>query len=383
MQFEVTTPASIRFGGGSARQLGKIAASMGKRTLFATNLPETYIASVLHKLNQQDLFIALFTIDKEPTDALITEGINLARENQCDLVIGFGGGSAIDTGKAIAALITNPGEIYDYLEVIGCGKAISNPPVPMIAVPTTAGTGSEVTRNAVISALEFRVKVSLRSRLLLPKLALVDPELTHGLPAEITASTGLDALTQLIEPFVSVRANPFTDGICCEGMDRVARSLLRAYEKDDPLAREDMSLASLFGGLALANSGLGVVHGFAGVLGGMYSAPHGVICARLLPAVMEVNIQALQRRMPESSTLARYTEVARILTGKQQAEAAEGIAWVKTLSTQMGISPLSVYGITSKDYTQIVEKTIRASSTKANPIQLTPDEFFEILEKTP
>jgi alcohol dehydrogenase class IV len=289
----------------------------------------------------------------------------------------------MDAGKAIAALVTNSGEIYDYLEVIGKGVPITVPSLPMIAIPTTAGTGAEVTRNAVINSPEHTLKVSIRSPLLLPRLALIDPELTRGLPPDITASTGLDALTQLIEPFVSLKANSLTDAICRDGITRIAHSLLPAYVTDEPLARENMSLASLFGGLALANSGLGAVHGFASVLGGMYLAPHGMICARFLPIVMDVNVRALQSRMPDSLILQRYDEVACLLTGDSNAKAIDGIVWVKELCAQLCVSPLMVYGLSRCDYPQIIEKTIQASSTKANPIQLTPDELSEILESNP
>lgn len=211
------------------------------------------------------------------------------------MVIGLGGGSVLDAGKAIAALVTNLGNVFDYLEVIGKGQPLVNAPLPFIAIPTTAGTGTEVTRNAVLGSPAHGVKVSLRSPMMLPSLAIVDPELTYGLPPEITASSGLDALTQLIEPFVSVKANPMTDAICREGIRHAAKSLRTVYHNGaDASAREGMSLASLFGGLALANAALGAVHGFAGPLGGMLNAPHGAICAKLLPLVMEVNIKVLR-----------------------------------------------------------------------------------------
>ena len=248
------------------------------------------------------------------------------------MVIGLGGGSVMDTGKAIAALVTNPGDMFDYLEVIGKGQPLVHAPLPYLAIPTTAGTGAEVTRNAVLESPEQNVKVSLRSPLMLPRLALVDPELTYNLPPEITASSGLDALTQLIEPFVSVKANPMTDAICREGMQHAARSLRRAYENGaDEEAREGMSLASLFGGLALANAALGAAHGFAGPLGGMLHAPHGVLCARFLPLVMEANLKALERRQPEHPALGRYAEIAQILTGEKSATALDGIEWTSEL----------------------------------------------------
>lgn len=383
MQFEFTSPARIIFGSGSVRQLGGIAASIGQHVLLTTNLPEARISTICDHLTHSGLTVVPFMVTGEPTVNLVSIGVEFARENHSDLVIGYGGGSAIDTGKAIAALITNPGVVEDYLEVIGKGKPITIPPVPMVAIPTTAGTGAEVTRNAVIGVPEQRVKVSLRSPLLLPKLALVDSELTLGLPPEITASTGLDALTQLIEPYVSVKATPLTDVICRDGIRRVAQSLRKAYTSDDPLGREEMCLGSLYGGLALANSGLGVVHGFASVLGGMYPAPHGVICARLLPIVMEVNVRALHSRMPESIMLHRYDEIAQLVTGNSGANALDGIDWVKELCAQLNVPSLSKYGLAPGDFQQIIENTMKASSTKANPIQLMPEEFCKIIESNP
>jgi alcohol dehydrogenase class IV len=299
----------------------------------------------------------------------------------CDLVIGIGGGSSIDTGKATAALLTNPGDPLDYLEVIGKGQPLQNPPLPYIAIPTTAGTGSEVTRNAVLGSPEQAFKVSLRSALMLPRLAIVDPELTYSLPPLPTATTGLDALTQLIEPYTSVKANPMTDPLCRDGMALVARSLRRAYlDGKDKAARRDMSLASLFGGLALANAGLGAAHGFAAPFGGMFPAPHGAICARLLPFVMETNILALRQRDPDSPVLKRYDEVARILTGYPNAKAMEGVSWVKDLCAAMNIPSLSTYGMTPRDIPEMVKKGKSASSMKANPLVLTDDELTNILE---
>jgi len=257
---------------------------------------------------------------------------------------------------------------------------LTRPSAPFIAIPTTAGTGSEVTRNAVLSSPAHRVKASLRSPLMLPRMALVDPELAYDLPPDITASTGLDALTQLIEPYVSSRANPMTDALCVEGIPRVARSLRKAFQHGrDTAAREDMSIASLFGGLALANAGLGAVHGFAGPIGGMFPAPHGAVCAALLAQVMETNIHALQQRKPGSDTLARYEEVARLLTGRSDSQAHDGVQWVRDLVSDLRIPRLAKYGITASHFTDISQKATHASSMKANPIELTSAELHSIL----
>jgi alcohol dehydrogenase class IV len=278
VHFEFGTATRIIFGVGGLKQAGALAKEFGRRALIVTGQkPErSHLLNTL--LANEGIACWTFSVPGEPTIHDIERGVALVRSEQIDFVAGFGGGSAIDAAKAIAALITNPGELLDYLEVIGKAKPIAQAPVPCVAIPTTAGTGAEVTRNAVLSSPEHRVKVSLRSPLMLPKLAVVDPEVTYDLPPALTASTGLDALTQLIEPFVSIRGNPLTDAFCREGMNRVARSLRRAYEKGkDTAAREDMALASLFGGLALANAALGAVHGFAAPIGGMFPAPHGTV----------------------------------------------------------------------------------------------------------
>lgn len=381
MKFEFATATQIIFGPGTLKQVGPLAREMGRQALVVANSIEL-AKPLLDTLTAQGVEAAVFTIGGEPSVAVVQQGTQQARAAKAELVIGFGGGSAMDTAKAVAIMLTNPGEPLDYLEVIGRGQTLSQPGVPCIAIPTTAGTGSEVTRNAVLGAPEQRVKVSMRSPFMLPRLALVDPELTYSLPPEITASTGLDALTQNLEPFVSNKANPLTDAVTREGMRRAARSLRRAYEQgDDPAAREDMALASLFGGLALANAKLGVVHGFASVLGGMFPAPHGAVCAILLPPVMAVNVQALQERQPDSEFLRRYDEVAQILTGSSKATAGDGVAWVQELGHALGVPKLGTYGLTHTDFPTVIEKTATASSSQGNPIKLTPAELHEILNR--
>ena len=382
MRFEFATATRIIFGTGTLREAGSIAAEMGHRALVVTGRSTERAAPLLDALTAQGVEAVTFSVSGEPTTEVARQGTERARAADCDLVIGFGGGSALDSGKAIAALLTNGGVPLDYLEVIGQGKPLTQPAAPYIAIPTTAGTGAEVTRNAVLLSPEHRVKVSLRSPLMLPRLALVDPELTYSLPPGVTASTGLDALTQVLEPYVSLKANPLTDALCREGMRRAARSLRRAYEHgDDPAAREDMALTSLFGGLALANAKLGAVHGFAGPLGGMFPGPHGAICARLLPHAVAVNVRALQERSPASPALRRYDEVAQILTGDDGATASDGVAWVAELCQALQVPPLSSYGLTREDFPAVIPKASVSSSMKGNPIQLTSEELAEILTR--
>jgi alcohol dehydrogenase class IV len=338
--------------------------------------------SLIEQLKARDLIPLLHPVQGEPTVQSVLEAVSAARGGSCDLVIGIGGGSTLDTGKAVAVLLTNPGNLHDYLEVVGAGRVFENPSVPYIAIPTTAGTGSEVTRNAVIAIPEQHLKVSLRSPYMLPLYAVVDPELTYSLPPEITASTGLDALTQVIEPFLCNSPNPLTDLVCRDGIIRAARALLSSYRNgQDAIAREEMSLVSMFGGMALANARLGAVHGLAGPIGGMISAPHGAICARLLPIVMEANLTALHRLHPNSPSIGRYQEVARMLTSDGAADTEDGVVWVWNLCREMNIRPLAEFGLKSEDFPVLVSQARRASSLKGNPVTLTDYELTAILEK--
>ncbi len=381
MRFEFATAGRIIFGPGALKEIGSLAAAMGRRALVTTGQESGRFEPLIRLLAAAGIEAVTFRVAGEPTTDLAAAGARLAIEAHAQLVIGFGGGSALDAAKAIAALAANSSDPLDYLEVVGRGQALTKPALPTIAIPTTAGTGTEVTRNAVLLSPEHAVKASLRSSSMLPRLALVDPELTYSLPPHVTASTGLDALTQLIEPFTSSRANPITDALCREGMVRVARSLRRAFSQGhDTTAREDMALASLMGGLALANAGLGVAHGFAGPVGGTFGAPHGAVCAALLPHVMSINLRALARRKPDSPELARYTEVARLLTGNPDSRAEDGVRWVQGLAHDLGIPALGAYGISQVHVPELVRKAAAASSTKANPIVLTPEELTEILQ---
>jgi alcohol dehydrogenase class IV len=382
MRFEFATAQKIVFGAGTIKEVGPLAKGLGSHALVVMGRTADRAARLIQLLKDQGIAETAFAVSGEPDVGTVEEGVRQAKSHGCGLVVSFGGGSAIDAGKAIAAMLTNEGQLLDYLEVIGHGKTLARPSAPFIAIPTTAGTGSEVTRNSVIASPTHRVKVSLRSPFMLPRIALVDPELTYALPPSITASTGLDALTQLIEPYVCSRTNPVTDAICVEGMRRAARSLRTAFEQGhNNAAREDMAVASLFGGLALANAGLGAVHGFAGPIGGMFSAPHGAVCAALLPHVMDINLRALRLRDPQSETIARFGQIAHILTNNPNTTADEGVAWVRDLVVALQVPRLGKYGIGSGDTGALVDQASKASSMKANPITLTRDEMVEALAR--
>jgi len=382
MRFEFSTAGRIVFGPGTADQLAQITVGFGNRAFLVLGGDPHRFARILDQITDAGVGSEVFRIAGEPTTETAQAAVLSARRARSQVVIAIGGGSVIDTGKVVAAMLTNEGELLDYLEVVGAGKPLQSEPIPYVAVPTTAGTGAEVTRNAVLRVPEHRVKVSMRSPLLLPRMAVVDPLLTHSMPSQLTASTGLDALTQLIEPFVSNKANPLTDGVCREGLQRAGRSLRRAFrDGDDAQAREDMAIASLFSGLALANAALGAVHGFAGPLGGVTNAPHGVICGKLLPYIMEINVRALQTRAPDSPALARFDEVARILTGKTSARTSDAVSWVHELCTEFNLPGLGMYGLSHEDLPAVAAQAKKASSMKGNPIGLHDDELVEVLEK--
>jgi alcohol dehydrogenase class IV len=381
MQFEFATAGRIIFGVGRLRDAGPIAKNAGKRPLVVTGKNVQRADPLLAVLRQNNIEGVTFSVSGEPKIQTMRDGVALAKSENCDWVIGMGGGSVLDAGKAIAAMLRNDGDVLDYVEIIGQGKPLIKQPAQYLAIPTTAGTGSEVTRNAVLASPEHRLKVSLRSAKMIPGVALVDPELTYDLPPGITASTGLDALTQLIEPYVCLSANPMTDPLCVEGMRYVTQSFRTVVTNGtDEEARAKMSLASLFGGMALANAGLGAVHGFAGPIGGMFSAPHGEICAALLPYVMKMNLRALREREPNSSAIRRYDRVAQILTGNEHATADAGIEWVRELVNDFSIPKLGRHGIKPEHTAEIVKNTMNASSMKANPIKLTQAELAEILQ---
>ena len=381
-EFEFATAARIIFGDGSAAQLPQLAHELGSHALLVTDSfqPEP-VTQLIDALRDSELKLTHFPISGEPSVELIDEAKAIATEAGCDLVISIGGGSVIDSGKAGAALIPNEGAVLDYLEVIGAGKKLSADPLPFIALPTTAGTGAEVSKNAVLGSKAHRVKVSLRDNRMLADIALVDPLLTHSVPPAVTASTGMDALTQVLEPFVSHLATPLTDGMCSEGLRRAGRSLRRVYQQPvDAAARRDMALVSLLGGLALANAKLGAVHGFAGVLGGMYGAPHGAVCAALLPPVMAANIKVLREREPENPALQRYEYAAQFLLFDRSATAQDAMDWIGDTSQKFGIPGLGAYGLRAEDFDEIVAKSSVSSSMKGNPIELSADELTAILQ---
>jgi alcohol dehydrogenase class IV len=378
--FEFSTATEIVFGRGRIAELGKRARAVGQRALLVTGAHPERVRAVIERSGAEELVAASISVRAEPTTDDVRRGVDVARAAGVDIVIAIGGGSALDAAKAVGALATNPGEPLDYLEVVGRGAPLTRVSLPCLLAPTTAGTGTEVTKNAVLAVESERVKVSLRSLSMLPRLALVDSELTHGVPPSVTAATGLDALTQVMEPYVSNARGPLTDALALEGMRRSARSLQRAFDDgSDADARDDLALTSLFGGLCLANAKLGAVHGLAGPLGGTLAAPHGALCARLLPEVMASNLS--QARVEKNLDIVeRYAEVARVLTGARDAAPERGIEWVRELVEALGIPRLASYGFVPAMLDDIVTRARVSSSMKGNPVELGSDAIARIVE---
>jgi alcohol dehydrogenase class IV len=383
MQFEFTGSGRIVFGPGTVHRVPEMAADFGSRVLLVTGSDPARHTGLRQGLRDAGLGIEQVTVSGEPTVEWARTTLAAVRVSGCDVVVACGGGSVLDGSKALAGLIPNPGDVLDYLEVVGRGLPLEHPAKPVIAVPTTAGTGSEVTRNAVLTDLDHRVKASLRHPSMIPRAAVVDPVLTLGMSSLLTAGTGMDALAQLIEPYVCRRSQPITDLLCEEGIRRIARSLRAACHQSQELgARTDLALAALFSGLALANAGLGAVHGLAAPLGGLLRAPHGPVCAALLAAVIEVNLWALRSRDSASPVLARYSRVAQLLTGHADASAAGGFRWIRDLVSDLSIPGLGHWGLSPAEFGGVVAQARTASSMRANPVELSDRELLLILERS-
>jgi alcohol dehydrogenase class IV len=375
--FEFATAGKIVAGAGRAAELPGLVAGLGSRVLVCTGADPARHGGLLAGLG---LPAVVVTVAAEPTVELARAGVAAAREHGADVVAAVGGGSVIDLAKAVAMLLGNGGDPLDYLEVIGSGRTISQPAVPCVAVPTTAGTGAEVTANAVLASPAHGLKASLRSPLMIPRVALVDPELTVSCPPRVTAASGLDALTQCLEPFVSVRANPLTDGLAREGLRRAAAGLRAAYADGRDLgARADMAMCSLLGGIALANAKLGAVHGLAGVIGGTADVPHGVACAALLAPVVEANVRALRSGQPGGPALGRYAEASRLLTGRPAASIDDGLTWIRETVSLLDVPGLAAFGIGPQHAGDVAAKAARSSSMQGNPVTLTPGDLRAIV----
>ncbi len=386
--FDFFSASRILFGPGGIQQLGSLTAELGRTALLVTNAGQPGDGGVVDQaaglLYEAGVGVVVHRQRGEPTVRDIETALETARSFRCQTVVGLGGGSALDTAKAVGGLLAHEGGPLDYLEVVGRGRKLHSPATPWIAVPTTAGTGAEVTRNAVIGVPEQGFKASLRSELLLPRIALVDPELAVSVPAAVTARSGMDALCQLIEAYTSRGAQPITDALARDGIGRAARALPRAVaDGQDRDAREDMALAALFSGIALTNAGLGAVHGFAAPAGANYPIPHGTVCARLLPPVVAANAAALAAESANHPLLDKYRQLGRLLTGRtdlpdnQAIEA--GVRFLEQLVEQLEIPRLSDFGLRPEGFAPLIARARRSSSMRYNPVTLSDTALEAIL----
>lgn len=378
--FAFATATEILFGRGQAQNAAARIAGMGRRVLLVHGSNAGRSAWLAQALQDHGATVTGFAVAHEPDVDLIGDGVELARGAKADVVVALGGGSVVDAGKAIAALVPAIRPMLDHLEVVGQGLPLDNPPLPFVAIPTTAGTGAEVTRNAVIAVPQHRRKVSLRDSRMLPALAIVDPALTDDCPRAVTLASGLDAITQVIEPYTCTRANPLTDALCRDAIPRGLAALTRLMQAEDADARDEMAWVSLCGGIALANSGLGAVHGLAGPLGGLTGAAHGAICGILLPQVLIAN----RRQVQDSGLSDRLDQVGRWIGdvfGKGDATVDQAAALLMSWSRAAGLTGLSGLGIGEDARKAAAEAAASSSSMKANPADLDANDLYELMRK--
>jgi alcohol dehydrogenase class IV len=382
MRFEFTTATQVVFGPGTLAEAGRLAKALGRRAALVVGKKPQRAQRLVDELAEARITTTTIAVSHEPTVDDVVSGAAAARRFGAEMVIGMGGGSVMDAAKAISALLTNEDSVFDYIEIVGKGQPLELPAAPWIAIPTTAGTGAEATRNSVLTVPERGLKVSLRSPYLLARLAIIDPELTLDMPAALTASTGMDALSQLIEAYLSTKANPMTDSLCAAGIPRAAHALPVACAQPRELsARTDLALASLWSGMALANAGLGGVHGLASPIGGMFRAPHGAICGALLGPIMGANIRALRSRQPDSPALIRYAEIARWLTRRIDAQAEDGAVWINHLVSTLQLPKLSALKVPVARAAEVVTRAMETNSMKTNPIELSVEEITAALNE--
>jgi alcohol dehydrogenase class IV len=320
------------------------------------------------------------SITTEPNITMVEETAALARKFKPDMVVAVGGGSVIDMGKAMAAIIPNQGDVYDYVEVVGRNVPLKSKPIPFIAIPTTASTGSEVTKNAVLKSGQDKVKVSLRSPEMLPDVAIVDPTLTYGTDTSTSARGAMDAFTHLMESYVCGDPNPLTDMVCEEGLRKLSRSILPACKQDNPRARADVSFAAMLGGMAITNAKLGAAHGLASAIGGKIDAPHSIITARLAPFVMSENIAAA-KRAGRNDLLNRYRKIAQIVTENSDVHWDDSILWVQVMLDKLSIPHLSEFGLCEIDLNEIVDDALKSVAIKGNPLPLTRERLLFVLNQ--
>lgn len=374
--FRFSSATEIRFGRGAARRALPDLAGLGNRVLLIHGATAKRATWMNDALQAAGCHVSCFAVPGEPDIALIMAGVAAARDTGAQAVIAIGGGAVIDAGKAIAALVPATRPLLDHLEVVGQGLPLDADPLPFAAIPTTAGTGAEVTRNAVIAVTDARRKVSLRDARMLPRMAIIDPSLTDGCPRAVTLASGLDAITQVIEPYLSTAANPMTDALCLSAMESGPRALKTLMDREDPDARDAIAWTSLCGGLALANAGLGVVHGLAGPLGGLSGASHGAICGALLPHGLAANATRTT-----GETARRIARVLACLANALSTTPDKALISLDEFSRNAGLPGLDAQGVTAAHRKSAADMAASSSSMKANPVHLNAAALAEIMEQ--
>jgi len=378
--FQFMTSTRILFGEGALQSSLSLLNQYGYSVLLVTGKNTDRASPILHYLKQQNMRYQHVAISGEPNITMIEETALVGRKFKPDLVVAMGGGSVLDMGKALAAVIPNQGDVYDYVEVVGRNVPLKSKPISFIAIPTTASTGSEVTRNAVLRSGQDQVKVSLRSPEMLADVAIIDPTLTYGTDKLTSGRGAMDAFTHLMEAYVCGDPNPLTDMICEEGLRRLSQSILPACLQDNYKARADISFAAMLGGMAITNAKLGAAHGLASALGGKLDAPHSIITARLAPYVMTENIKAAQKA-GRSDVLHRYTKVAQILTGRVNARREDGVLWVNMMLEKLALPTLDKFGVCATSFEDVAEDALKSVAIKGNPLPLTKQRLTYILQQ--
>jgi alcohol dehydrogenase class IV len=382
--FQFSRLPKIYFGPGIITELATSIKLYGTRIILVTGR-KSFSDSVsseelLKDFGQKGIGYKILSIPVEPSPAIIDDAVKNLRNEKIDVVVGIGGGSVLDAGKAISAMMFRSESVVDFLEGVGT-REHPGTKLPFIAVPTTSGTGSEATKNAVISEVGSEgFKKSLRHDNFVPDLALVDPRLTLSCPPDITAASGMDCFTQLTEAFLSNKSNEYTDALAIEGLKSIKVSLIRSYEEGEDIeARTGMSFAAMTSGICLANAGLGVVHGFASSIGGIYNIPHGLICGTLMASANEVNVRALRENSPDHSALKKYSILGELFIdekGKTESYYIDRfIQFLHELTDSLHLARLKKYGLEEKN----LELICRNTEIKNNPVKLAVEDLEEIL----
>ena len=377
--FTFATATEILFGRGQMAKAADRISALGTRVILVHGGNPARSKGLLRDLTGNGCTVTTCSVAAEPDIAVIEAGVNAARAGKAGIVVAIGGGAVIDAGKAIAALVPAIRPMLEHLEVVGRGLPLDNPSLPFVAIPTTAGTGAEVTRNAVISVPEHRRKVSLRDARMLPRLAIVDPALTDGCPTAITLASGLDAVTQVIEPYICTRANPLTDALCRDAIPCGLAALHRLMEGENAEARDHMAWVSLCGGLALANAGLGAVHGLAGPLGGLTGAAHGAICGTLLPHVLIANRAAVSGNHAAAARLDEVGTWIGHVFGNRNAGLEQAATMLADWAHAHGLATLTGLGIDEGTQIAAADAAASSSSMKANPAELSAADLRDIM----